>query len=292
MNAKLILLFLKGALIGFATLLPGISGGTMAFVLEVYRHLIDEIAKVTLQDFKLLFSSSSHKTRQKFKFIIGKYNWSFLLPLFFGMLFSVILFASLAPQWIEIYSFQFHALIFGLVLSSLYFPIRKIKWNPLSFLILLCSLCFSFCLFYFVDSSLDLTSILGERNFLLYLFAGFITASALIVPGISGAYLLILLGLYSHLLKALAGLDVFVIGFFLVGLIIGFSAMVRLMKQLFDNHFKKAQVIIIGFILGSLPYLLPFLQGNGFLNKQSGEFLVYSLVSGLFILGVGFFYKK
>ena len=292
MNFKIIFLFLKGLFIGFSTVLPGISGGTAAFILGIYHKLIDEISSFKVQDLKFLIDLNRKKRKKNFKFFIKNHDWPFLLPLLLGVVTSALLFASWAPRWIEAYSFQFHALVFGLVLASLYVPLKDIKKTFSSFLFFVLSLGLSFYLFYFIDSSGVLSLLLGEKSFILYLLTGFITALALVVPGLSGAYILILLGLYSPLLKALAGRDVFILSFFILGLIIGFFTMVRMMKMLLDTYFEKTQVVLVGFIAGSLFHLWPFSQIEIVFNQKSLEFLMYSSASFLMVFFLNLFYRK
>ena len=292
MNFKIIFLFLKGLFIGFSTVLPGISGGTAAFILGIYHQLIDEISRFKFQDFKFLIELNHKKRNKSFKSFIKNYDWSFLLPLLLGVVVSALLFALWAPRWIEAYSFQFHALVFGLVLASLYVPLKSIKKTLSSFLFFVLSLGLSLFLFYFIDSSGALSLLLGEKSFILYLLTGFITALALVVPGLSGAYILILLGLYSPLLKALVGGDVFILSFFISGLIIGFFIMVRMMKLLLDTHFEKTQAVLLGFIIGSLFHLWPFSQMEIVFNQKSLEFLLYSSISFSFVFVLNLFYRK
>ena len=293
MSFKVVFLFFKGLIIGLSTVLPGISGGTMAFVLGVYHKLINEISQFSVRDFKFCVPFLDRNKRLKsFKDFIKKHDWSFLFSLGLGIVCSVILFALWAPQWIDGHDFEFRAIIFGLVLSSLYSPLKSMKKDVICFTFLFGAFVFSLYVFYFIDSLGSLSLILGEKSSLLYIISGFICSLALVIPGISGAYILILFGLYSPLLKALVGQDMFVLSFFTVGLILGFFSMVHLMKFLLKAFFDETQSVLIGFILGSLFYLLPFFKDEILFNERSLEFLVYSAFSFLFVSLLSFFYRR
>ena len=292
-NFKFFLNFLIGIAIGFSSIIPGVSGGTTAFVLGVYHKLIDEIGKFTFKDFRFLIPFLNKKNRVKiFRKFLTYHDWSFLFSIGFGVLASVALFTLYAPEWIAKHDFEFRAIIFGFILASLYFPLKNMKKTLDSFSCLILFFVLSVYIFYSVDSLGSLNLILGEKNLFLYVIAGVITSLALVVPGISGAYLLILFGLYTPLLKALAGWHLSTLSFFALGLVIGFFIMTHIMRFLFKSYFHRIQAIVIGIICGSLISLWPFFKEEMVFNEKGEEFIMYSVSTFIFVFLFGFLYRK
>ena len=274
--------FLKGMVLGFSMFLPGVSGGTMAFVLGIYEKLLLEASKFQIQDLKVMHS---------FK----KYDFLFLVPLIFGLICSLIAFVFLAPEWIENYKFQFHSLIFGFVLASCYVPFKKMKktFQTLSFFIAASFI--SYACFAFPGLSFTM-----EESLSLWLFfpVGMIVALALVIPGLSGSYLLILLGFYNPLLRILRKGEILYLLIFSLGLVVGFLLMVRLMLFLLKKYPSEIMALILGLIVGSLPTLWPFSMEQGALDFFSSSlrdktlFFVWFLFSFVPTFSLSFFYRK
>lgn len=276
-------LVFKGIFMGLSIILPGISGGTMAFILGIYKKLIDEISKFHMGDFKSP------------KIFFKKYDWIFLIPLLIGLLGSLILFIFLVPPLIKTFHFEFYSLIFGFVLASFYLPIKELEKTLKTLLLFICFTVLSFCCFYFTET----ISLSREQVPLLWIIpAGALVSLALVVPGLSGSYLLILLGLYHFILTAFRDLNVPVISVFITGAFIGLIFMARGMKFLLNRFPSETLSIILGLIAGSLYVLWPFSEsigGTAFFSSTVMEkfiFLLWCALSFCLTLSISFLYRK
>ena len=241
-------LFLKGIFMGLSIALPGISGGTMAFILGIYKKLIDEISKFYVLDFK------SPKT------LFQKYDWPFLTPLSIGLVTALTLVVFIAPSLITAFRFEFYSLIFGFVLASLYLPIKEVEKNLKTLTLFVCFTVLSFGCFHLTET----VTLSREQVSLLWVFpAGALVSLALVIPGLSGSYLLILLGLYHFILTAFRDLNLPVISVFLAGALMGLILMARGMKWILHRFPSETLSIILGLITGSLFMLWPFSESTG-----------------------------
>lgn len=296
---KSVSLFFKGVLLGLSMVLPGISAGTVAFIFGIYNKLIDEISQLNLKQIKQIlgiFSFQKQKALGNLALVLKAYDWKFIAPLFFGFFLAVVLFVSLSLPLIEKYSLEFHALIFGLVLISLYSPFKRLNKNKINLFVLIVSFLINSCIFYFINES---SIIFQEPSFFIFLPAGFLISMALVVPGISGSYLLILLGLYEKTLEVLRNLEVLPILFFLVGVIFGLIVTVHFMKVLIKKYYDKVLSVVIGLILGSLYGLWPFSEQSfrqvfyleTQIETQTIVLWLYMLAPVCILFGYKFFYR-
>lgn len=262
-------LFLKGAILGLSSALPGISGGTAAFLLGIYEKLVSEVSKIKIgYFFKLPFYRKYPLTESygaftffsSLKFyrnhpLIKNFDWPFLMTLFSGAAITVFLFALLASPFIKTAPKAFKTLVFFLVLISLYFPLRNIKKTFRIWLLIIGTALFSAALFY----SLKDSSLFSKSESVFWLFpAGLLAGPALVLPGLSGSYLLILFGIYENVLEAIKDLHIVSLVFFTSGVSFGGILMARFMKHLLNKYFHETSGVIIGLILGSLFLLQPF----------------------------------
>ena len=242
------LLFLKGGVLGLSTILPGVSGGTAAFILGLYEKLIHEISKIKPAHFLTFPLKKNHP-------FIKDYDWVFLISLVLGALFAIVTFAFAATPFIKAHPELFEFLVFVLVLVSLYFPLRDIKKTTKVLGLAGGSALVSFIFFY----ALKDVALFSETGSPLWLFpAGGLAGLALVVPGLSGSYLLVLFGLYESVLEAVKNFHVLPLCLFAAGVFSGGIAMARMMKNFLKKHFHETSGVIVGLILGSLCLLLPF----------------------------------
>ena len=275
--------------------LPGMSGGTMAFILGLYGKIIDELVKFNLQQVKYLlnlFTIKKEKLFKNFSLLISPYDWFFILPLIAGSIFAVVAFIFIAPPFIEKYSLEFYSLVFGLIVVSLYSPFKEMKKNGRTFTLLILSFSINFLCFYLFKES---TIVQKELPSFLFLPTGFLVAGTLIIPGISGSYLLILLGLYQTTLENFRDFNIPAIIFFLLGIVAGLVIMVRFIKIGLKKYFNESLAIILGLILGSL-YGLWFFLEQSFGNQLHFEteiklFVLYSFIPFLIVFIYNVFYR-
>ena len=276
-------LFLKGIFMGLSIAFPGISGGTMAFILGIYQKLIDEIAHFHILDFK------SPKT------LLQKYDWLFLTPLLAGLTAALILFVFIAPPLITAFRLEFYSLIFGFVLASFHLPVKEAEKNLKSLALFVCFAILSFSCFYFMETA----AFSREQVSLLWIFsAGALVSLALVAPGLSGSYLLILLGFYHFILTAFRDLNLPVISVFLAGAFTGLILMARGMKFVLRRFPSETLSVILGLIAGSLYILWPFSEATGgraffaspFSDKVS--FLIWFSLSFCLTFSISFSQRK
>ena len=278
-------IFFKGMLMGVADLVPGISGGTIALITGIYEDLIEALSNINLN----IFDGDLANNLKKKKI-------DFLLILICGILFSIISFSKFLNYLLVNFNVELRSFFLGMVLFSiilLYRSIEKIRLiNAPHLILFILSIIISFLIFNSPSFDPTITN--------LYIFlCGIICSLAMILPGISGAYILIILGTYEFLINkisdfsteigSIASIAVFGLGFSL-GVII-FS---RVIKYLLKSFKEQTFIILIGLMIGSLPKILP-LQTNNNLSflENSTEFFINNPLSIFFIiigiLGVSIF---
>ena len=238
-------------LMGIADLVPGVSGGTIALITGVYRDLINALNNI---NFKNIFNGLF----KNFKF----HKFDFLSVLILGIGLSIILFSNLILFLLENYNNQISSFFFGLIICSIYVLLKKIKHLKTYDIVLL--------LFsgFIVYQLLKLNSYEQEINLTYIFICGFLCSSAMILPGISGSYILLILGAYKFLLEKLN--TVFVVNSdsylylitFVSGAIFGVLTFSRFIKWLFKSFEDKTLVVLIGFILGSVANIIPSNETN------------------------------
>ncbi|WP_299055650.1 DUF368 domain-containing protein [uncultured Polaribacter sp.] len=239
---------LKGVAMGAADVVPGVSGGTIAFISGIYEELLGAISNINLGLLKVLKNDG-------FKAAWQKINGNFLAALFVGIFISIISLAKLIKHLLENEPILLWSFFFGLVLASIIYIAKQIsKWNIVTFLIVMAS---SFLAYYITT----LNPLVSENTSLLYLFfAGAIAICAMILPGISGAFILVLLGAYKPVLTAVNDRDIKTIAAVGLGAIIGLLSFSKILKWLFNNFKNYTLAALTGFIIGSLNKIWPWKQ--------------------------------
>ncbi|RKN76791.1 DUF368 domain-containing protein [Ulvibacterium marinum] len=240
-----LIIVLKGMAMGVAELVPGVSGGTIAFVAGIYEELITSINNVHP-------SLIGVWRKEGFKAFWQKLNGNFLIALFLGMLISIFSFSKLITWLLENKPIPLWSFFFGLVLASVLFVAKAIKkWGAVTVLLLV----FGAIVAYFV------TTLPPSQNSdsLPYLFfSGALAVCAMILPGISGSFILVLLGSYKTVLDAVDDKNFKILITVTLGVIFGLLSFARLLKWMFDHYKNITLAILTGFILGSLNKIWPW----------------------------------
>lgn len=242
---------------GIADVIPGISGGTVAFVSGIYTRLISALSRWGTADFALLplvFSSiASKEKRGDLKEALAEKDFGFLLVLGAGIVTAVLTMAKLVPTLLKNYPFEAYSLFFGLIILSVGFPLQKVrKWDFLKFL------------FFFATSGLALLffthhpSLQFPQNNLGVFLAACIAICAMILPGISGAYLLLMMGMYEYVLEALHNREILTVGIFMVGAATGILLFVKLLNRLLEKYQDWTFIALSGLMIGSLVKVWPY----------------------------------
>lgn len=237
-----ILIFLRGVIMGLADVVPGISGGTMAFITGIYPRLIQAISSVDLSFLTLALQGKFNEARRTFQ----KIDFSFLIPLLGGIGLAIILFSRFIGYLLNEHASFTFAFFFGLILASALFLIKKsgqFKYENFFFLI------FGFLLAYLIAGAATLSV---NHSFPVIFLAGAVAICAMILPGISGALILLLLNQYEFLLEAIHTFNLPVILIFMIGALIGILSFSKLLNYLLKNFRYLTFSFLTGLMLGSL----------------------------------------
>ncbi|MGI9553027.1 MAG: DUF368 domain-containing protein [Aurantibacter sp.] len=240
-----LIIMLKGMGMGIAELVPGVSAGTIAFVSGIYEEFISSINNVNLKTLKLW-------RKEGFQSFWKALNGNFLLALVLGMAISILAFTKLVRWLLENEPILIWSFFFGLVLASVIFVAKDIKkWSLINILLLLAGAIVAYYLTGLPPSE--------NSTSLLYLFfSGALAVCAMILPGISGSFIMVLLGAYKTIIDALDEKDFKILITVGLGILFGILSFARVLKWMF-NHYKNITLAVLtGFILGSLNKIWPW----------------------------------
>ena len=253
-----VVISLKGMAMGAADVVPGVSGGTIAFISGIYEELLNSISSFN-------FSLINVFKNEGFKSVWIKVNGNFLVSLFVGILISVLSLAKLIESMLENHPIVIWSFFFGLVLASIIYIGKQItKWTKGS---VLCLILGAMLAFYITT----LNPMVSANSSPWFLFlVGMIAICAMILPGISGSFILVLLGAYKPVLNALNTKDFVSIIIFLVGAILGLLSFSRILKWLFSTYKNYTLATLTGFIIGSLNKIWPWKETISWRTNSKG----------------------
>jgi len=240
-----LIITLKGMAMGAADVVPGVSGGTIAFISGIYEELIASINNIKPKLFTTL-------KNQGFKAFWKQLNGSFLLALFTGIFLSVLSLAKFLSWLLEHKPVLLWSFFFGLVLASVFLVGKQIKkWSLASVLFLIGGAVIA----YYITTLPPNENVSG----LPFLFlSGALAVCAMILPGISGAFILVLLGSYKTILDAVHERNIVMVTTVAAGAVFGLLSFARLLKWMFQNFRNGTLALLTGFILGSLAKIWPW----------------------------------
>ncbi len=243
-----LILFLKGMFMGAADIIPGVSGGTIALITGIYDELIESIESINLDVFKDIISG-------KFKQGFSKIRFDFLIPLILGIGTSIFTMARLMNYLLEEQSLYTWSGFFGIILASAYVISKHFKLTLMRGLNILIGAIVSYMIVGLVP--------VNTPNALWFMFlAGAIAICAMILPGISGAFLLLILGKYHYiteLLKDPLNLEHLVIlGTVALGCLVGILGFSKILKIVLENWHSGTMAFLTGMMLGSLRKIWPY----------------------------------
>ena len=240
------MLLIKGFAVGSANIIPGLSGGTIAFVTGIYERLLLSIN--LLHNRKVL----SMVFRFRFKELFDVIDVKFLFFILVGVLGGIFLAARYIELLLEKYPFPFFSFLFGLMLGAALLLAKEEKvWDRKTFFHLIVG-----CLLGFV-----LTIVFPEiqsESMLLVLGSGILVAGAMILPGISGSYILLITGNYERMISAINLFNLEVLSIFALGFAGGVILFASIIKRLIEKSRKKTFSLLVGVVLGSLKSLWPW----------------------------------
>ncbi|MBK8985158.1 MAG: DUF368 domain-containing protein [Chloroflexi bacterium] len=239
-------LTLRGMAMGASDIVPGVSGGTMAFILGIYEELIDSIRTIGRPEF--LSAALRLRIRQALQIL----NWPFLLAVGLGIFISVLTLSGLL-EWLlvnqPVYIWSF---FFGLVLASAFTVSKRIPhWTVPLILTTLAGAAAAYLLVGMVPAQ-------TPNTWWFLILSGALASCAMILPGISGAFILVILGKYAFILNAVNTRDLVSIGLLGIGAAIGLISFAQVLSWMFKQHHNLTVAVLIGLMLGSLRKIWPW----------------------------------
>ena len=240
-----LLLALKGCAMGMADVIPGVSGGTIAFISGIYTELIESIKSFNPTALKLL-------GRFEFRKFWRHINGSFLFSVLLGIGIAIFSLARLMTYRLAHHPIEIWSFFFGLIVASAAFVARDIrKWNLTSLLGLLVGTALAF---WITIASPTQT----PNDWWFIMLSGAVAICAMILPGISGAFILLLLGKYQFIMQAVGDLNIPVIVIFVVGAVAGIISFSHLLSWLLKHWHDVTVAVLMGFMVGSLNKVWPW----------------------------------
>lgn len=257
-------LSLRGMAMGASDIVPGVSGGTMALILGIYEELIDSIR--TIGRPALWRAAVGFKIKDIFQIV----NWQFLMAVGMGIFLAILVLAR-PLEWLlinqPIYLWSF---FFGLVVASAYTVSKRIpKWNPKLFLAMIMGTISAFIIVGLVPARTP------DTWWFLFL-AGALASCAMILPGLSGAFILFILGKYAAILGAVNNRELLPLFFLGAGAVVGLVTFAQVLSWLFKRHHDYTLAVLIGLMLGSLRKLWAWKEDVAWLLDEAGDFILDS----------------
>jgi len=307
MIKRYIVILLKGIAMGMADVVPGVSGGTIAFISGIYEEFVNSLNSINSKALKLLFQF-------KIKDFWTHINGTFLFSLATGILISIVSLSKLIIYLLENEPTLLWAFFFGLIIASVLFIGKQIsKWNARVIIALIIGILASFFI-----TIMEPTS--SPDSTLYIFFSGFVAIIAMILPGISGAFILLLLGAYPTIIGAINNLRTGLansnyemvlqsgemLAIFAIGAVLGLLTFSRVLAWMFKNYHNTTLAVLTGFMIGSLnkvwPWketvstrinshgeIVPFIQKNVSPMNYNGETQVIFVIA-LAIIGFALIY--
>lgn len=272
---------------GSADIVPGVSGGTMAFIMGIYEDLLNAIKSVDLDVIKL-------GLRFKFKEALDRIPLSFLIPLFLGIATAILSLVRIITHILDTDPEFLFAFFFGLVLASIVAIAARItEWRPAIWGALAAGTAIAILIVTRTPSKV-------EANPINLFFSGMVAIMAMILPGISGSFILLILGQYDNALNAVKNVEIVNIIALGLGCVIGLALFVRLLSWLLKNYHQTVIALLVGFMVGSLFKIWPWKDpleyctdrhGDEFVCKEANilpDFISTEFLVAVVLLIVGF----
>ncbi|HMO04330.1 MAG TPA: DUF368 domain-containing protein [Kiritimatiellia bacterium] len=233
-----------GMAMGAADVVPGVSGGTMAFILGIYEELLGTIKQVNITFLRLVLSL-------RIKEALDHINWKFLVSLAAGLAISILSLARIVTWLYEHQQSNLFAFFFGLILASIVVIATHVRWNGKTAMSLVAGTIIAYLI-------VRLVPVETPKDPLTIFWCGAVAIMAMILPGISGSFILLILGQYHFVMKAVKSLDVVTLLPFAFGCAVGLLGFARILSWLLDRFHQVMISFLVGFMVGSLWKIWPF----------------------------------
>jgi putative membrane protein len=271
------LTYLKGLAMGAADIVPGVSGGSIALIAGIYQELLDSINAFNLDNLKLL------KSFQIKEFYL-RLNGNFLLSLVLGIMTSIFALSRVITYLMDEHPIPLWSFFSGLILVSAFLILKEIKkWN----LVVIVSIAIGTAFAWWVTNLPPTTT---PNDYWFTFVAGAIAICAMILPGISGSFVLLILGQYERILQAVLDKDFITLALFASGCLVGILSFSRVVAFLLRRFHAATIGLLSGFMLGSVNELWPWKQVTSWRTSSSGKevpFLTENILPGEYLAQVG-----
>jgi putative membrane protein len=271
--------FLRGMAMGSADVVPGVSGGTVALVLAIYHRLVTAIRNGS--------SALGHFLKLDLRggvALLRQVDWLFLIPLLLGILTAVLLLAGAIEHQLEVHPVQMSGLFLGLVAGSTVVATGLLTRRDLREWALILGAGAAFFIALGFTSGTERAAS-EDLPLVAFFVAGAIAICAMILPGISGSFLLVVMGMYSAILAAVNERDWLTVGVFTLGCIVGLALFSQLLHWALNEHYDTVMAVMIGLMLGSLRVLWPWPDGAASVELGAPDEAVAATV-GLAVFGL------
>lgn len=257
-KTQLLGLMLRGMAMGAADVVPGVSGGTIAFITGIYDRLLNSLRSFSPALLVLL-------KQEGIAACWKKVDGTFLVAVFSGILISILSFAHLISYLLAEYPVLIWSFFFGLILVSGLYMVRQVRhYSVAGGILFVLAAIAAYMIGTLTPASLTPTPV-------MLFFAGSIAICAMILPGISGSFLLLLMGLYATVLQAVKTFDLFVLGIFASGCVVGLLSFSHVLSWLLRKHRDLALSLLTGLMIGALGKVWPWKQTLGTRMNSAGE---------------------
>ncbi len=253
-----VLLFLKGISMGSADVVPGVSGGTIAFITGIYEELLQSIKQFDRKALKLLF-------RGQISALWNHVNGRFLVTLLSGIGVSIISLAKLIHYLLSHNPIQLWSFFFGLIIISAIMVSREIiKWNWKVAIAWILGIVVA----YIITGATPANT---PENYFFVFVSGAIAICAMILPGISGSFMLLIMGKYEFIIGAVKDMNIGVIVVFALGCVVGLLSFARIVSWLLSKYHDITVGVLAGFMIGSLNKIWPWKETLSYFTNSKGE---------------------
>lgn len=319
-----LLIILKGFIIGIANIIPGVSGGTVALILNIYKRMITAIGNLSLSTIKAIIKLFSFRKKHfnDFKKEMIRVDALFLVLLLLGAAAAIIIFSNLITILLETSHDITYGFFFGLILASIVIPFSKIKNKNFKVILsILIGIALIIALSFIISDEQQISNAkmaneismashtegihIDAGKLIMMFITGMLVTSAMILPGISGSFIALIMGQYFLLLQAVSEREILILGVFAIGGLIGLKFFAKVMNYLFKKCHDIFMAFISGLVLGSLWIMWPlkntFIIGDEMLylsNKipdlfgQNEWFTLAAFIVGIAIVIIMMLVKK
>lgn len=271
LNIETFLIFLRGLFMGSADIIPGVSGGTIALITGIYERLINAISRINFKFVLYLFKGDFKKFKQS---LVEEIDFALFIPLLLGIGIAVLTMSKVISFLLVTYPAATFAFFFGLILASAIFVYKHVDELNLK------NIVFLIIGFIFAIIFVGLNPIQANHSLPIIFISGAIAICAMILPGISGAFMLLLLNQYEYMINVLNHMQFVEIITFCLGALIGILSFSRFLNYLLKHHKSVTMAFLVGLMIGTLR--LPY-EKIAFSNESPIVIVVVAIIGFILV---------